>query len=522
MNRAKSLEEIANPDITWDIIIIGGGASGLGIALDAILRGYKTLLLEQSDFCKATSSRSTKLVHGGVRYLAQGNIGLVFEALQERGFLLKNAPHLVKNIRFVIPSYHFWRGYFYSFGLKIYDILAGNKSLGKSKHLNALEVQNFLPTVATKSLKNGTLYHDGQFDDARLGISLAQSAVANGAAVLNYMKVVAINKNQSNEIEGVTAIDLETETAYVLKTKVLVNATGVFADSILAMDTPEKQQSIIASQGTHLVLDAKFFPGETALMIPKTTDGRVLFAIPWYGKVLVGTTDILVEKESLEPRALESEIDFILLNLNQYLEKNIQKNDILSVFSGLRPLAKPASDGGKTKEISRSHKIMVSKSGLFSIIGGKWTTYRRMAEDVLDAVIVSGKLKKQRDCCTKNYKIFGYLEPLSIKTTLSSYGTAAQKIIDLAATNPELSELLHPNYPFIKAEVIWATRHEMARNVEDVLARRLRLLFLDARAAFEVAPTVAKLLAAENNFSEDWIQSQILSFQTIAKGYWIA
>lgn len=520
MNRDTSIALLNQNTITWDVIIIGGGATGLGIALDATLRGYQTLLLEQADFTKGTSSRSTKLVHGGVRYLAQGNISLVFEALHERGLLFKNAPHLTQNLSFIIPSYRVWGGYFYTLGLKIYDLLAGRLSLGHSTFIPAKEVHEHLPNLKTQHLKNGTMYHDGQFDDTRLGINLAQTSVENGAHLLNYMPVTGLEKDEKGQIHRVLATDLETGKRYSLKTKAAINATGVFADSILNMDEREKKPFIMASQGTHLVFDSKFFPSDYALMIPKTSDGRVLFAIPWYNKVVVGTTDTIVEQESLEPRALQQEVDFILNNLNRYLIKPVTKADVLSVFSGLRPLARPEKEQLKTKEISRSHKIIVSESGLVTIIGGKWTTYRRMAEDTLDRIIKMGILAP-RKCRTADFKIHGYSLNKDPKNPLQRYGTDAEGILKLVEENPQWGEKLHPDYPFIKAEVIWAVRYEMARKVEDILARRLRMLFLDARTAVVIAPEVARLIANERDKNDTWIQEEIRSFGVLARGYWL-
>ncbi len=520
MNRENSIEFLNQNNTNWDVIIIGGGATGLGIAVDASLRGHKTLLLEQSDFTKGTSSRSTKLIHGGVRYLTQGNIGLVFEALHERGLLFKNAPHLTQNLSFIVPSYQTWKGYFYTLGLKIYDVLAGRLSLGNSSYIDAEKVKKHLPNLKTKHLKNGTIYHDGQFDDARLGINLAQTSVENGAHVLNYMRVTGLEKNEKGTIHKVQATDLETGKDYGLNTKAVINATGVFADNILNMDEQEKKPIILSSQGTHLVFDSKFFPSDYALMIPKTSDGRVLFAIPWYTKVVVGTTDIIVEKESLEPKALQKEINFIIDTFNQYLVEPVTRADVLSVFSGLRPLARPQKEHLKTKEISRSHKIIVSKSGLVTIIGGKWTTYRRMAEDTLDYIQKKGILPKQK-CRTSNFKIHGFSLNQDTKNPLHRYGTDAAKILKLTEENPEWAAQLHPDYPFIKAEVIWAVRHEMARKVEDILARRLRILFLDARAAVLMAPETATLIANERKLPHSWTIEEIKNFEVLAKGYWL-
>lgn len=502
----------------WDVIIIGGGATGLGTALDSTTRGYKTLLLEQIDFAKGTSSRSTKLVHGGVRYLAQGNIDLVREALHERGLLFQNAPHLVSNLTFIIPNYK-WRGTFlYTIGLKIYDMLAGKLSLGKSKRISKKQTISKLQTIKTKGLKGGVLYHDGQFDDARLAVNIAQTCIEKGATVLNHFKVIELLKNNKGSINGVVVQDTETKATYRLNANAVINATGVFTDDILQMDNPLSKNLVRPSQGIHLVLDKSFLPGESAIMIPKTTDGRVLFLVPWHNRIVVGTTDTLLNSHSLEPNPLEEEVNFILETTNHYLNKSVGRKDVLSIFSGLRPLAAPKDKSAKTKEISRSHKIIVSNSGLITITGGKWTTYRKMAQDTIDKAIKLGKLNKQ-PCITHHLKLHGATANPHKKNHLSFYGTDETEILKLIQETPSLGEKLHHNLEFLKAEVVWAIRNEMARTVEDVLARRVRLLFLDSRAALEVAPLVADILAVELHKDEIWKQQQLEEFKTVAANY---
>lgn len=506
----------ANPD--WDVIIIGGGATGLGIALDSASRGFKTLLLEQIDFAKGTSSRSTKLVHGGVRYLAQGNIDLVKEALYERGLMLKNASHLVRNQSFIIPNYKWWDTFMYTVGLKMYDFLAGKLSFGKSERISKKETSNRLQTIKTEHLKGGVVYHDGQFDDSRLAINIAQTAIEQGATVLNHLKVEELLKDNNGVVNGVVAKDAETNISYSLKAKAIINATGVFTDEILKMDNPLTKNTIRPSQGIHLVLDKSFLPGNDAIMIPKTDDGRVLFLVPWHNRVVVGTTDTLLDSHSLEPKALEKEIDFILQTANRYLTKKVTKVDVLSLFAGLRPLAAPKDNSEKTKEISRSHKIFVSNSGLITIAGGKWTTYRRMAQDTLNKAIQLGKLPNVK-CKTKDLLIHGASENSRKSHHLYIYGTDQEGIIQLIKESPELGEKLHPRLEFVKAEVVWAIRNEMARTIDDVLARRVRVLFLDAKAAIELAPIVASILAKELNKDENWEKGQITSFIAIANHY---
>ncbi|WP_431242587.1 FAD-dependent oxidoreductase [Flavobacterium sp. P21] len=519
MNRSEQLSRLQNTE-KWDVIIIGGGASGLGTALDAASRGYKTILLEAVDFAKGTSSRSTKLVHGGVRYLEQGNIHLVKEALKERGLMAQNAGHLVKNQSFVIPNYNWWGGYFYTIGLKIYDLLAGSLSLGSSEYISKNKTIEMLPNVEENNLKNGVIYHDGQFDDSRLAINIAQTAVEKGACILNYIKVIDLLKDEKNQIIGVEVQDHETGEIHSIKGSVVINATGVFTNAIMKLNDAVYKKYIVPSQGIHLVFDKSFLPGENALMIPKTSDGRVLFAVPWHNRIVVGTTDTLIKKHSLEPIALENEIQFILETAQHYLAKKPTRADVLSVFAGLRPLAAPKEEGMSTKEVSRSHKIIISETGLITITGGKWTTYRKIAEDIIDKAIKTGKLSA-KSCVTEHLSIHGN------KTTSESdrqnhlyiYGTDISKIIELQQNNPELKEKLHHNHEFTMAEVVWAIRYEMARTVDDVLARRVRLLFLDARAAIESSEKVARLLAEELGHNETWKNKEILNFKKIARGF---
>ena len=517
-NRDNIVKTIADPEKTWDVIIVGGGATGLGAAVDAASRGYKTVLLEQADFAKGTSSRSTKLVHGGVRYLAQGDIGLVREALYERGLLLKNASHLVKNESFIIPNYEWWGGAFYTIGLTIYDLLAGKLGFGRAKHISKKDVIAKLPTINQKGLYGGVVYHDGQFDDSRLAVNLAQTALEQGATILNYFKVVSLLKSDQQKITGVVVTDAETGQTYELKGKTVINATGVFVDDLLQMDKPGKKPMVRPSQGVHIVLDRSFMPGEDALMIPKTEDGRVLFAVPWHDKLVVGTTDTPLNEHSLEPRALEEEIEFIIRTAKKYLTKVPTRKDVLSVFAGLRPLAAPEGGSSKTKEISRSHKLLVSESGLITITGGKWTTYRRMGEDTIDKAIEIGKLTA-KPSVTKDLPIHGSKTDVDRNDHLYIYGSDEEAVLAMLKENSEWARKLHLDMPYLKVEVIWAVRHEMARSVEDVLARRVRALFLNARAAIDMAPEVARLIAKELVKNKVWEEEQVQAFTNLANGY---
>ena len=517
MNRASSIKNIEE-NILWDIIIIGGGATGLGTAVDAASRGYKVLLLEQFDFAKGTSSRSTKLVHGGVRYLQQGNIKLIKEALQERGLLLQNAPHVCEPIQFVIPVYSWFKKWYYAAGLKLYDFISGKYSLGKTSVLTADEVKTILPTIDCRKLKGGILYFDGQFDDARLAINLAQTAVNYGATIINYCKVTGFIEEQ-NKISGVSCLDSIGGNNYQLKSTVVINATGVFTDDILKMAAPGHQPIIKVSQGIHIVIDKKYFPGNMGLMIPSTSDGRVLFAVPWHNKVVVGTTDTAINTANIEPLAQQQEINFVLEHINQYLQINISQKNILSVFAGLRPLVK-ISGKSNTALLPRDHTILVNENGLVTITGGKWTTYRIMAEQVINKAIKNSELEFKK-CVTANLKIQGYQQKnkLDHHHHLCCYGADAENVEDLVNTNPSLGQRIHPRYFFIKAQIVWAVQKEMAITVEDFLARRIRLLFLDAKAAIESANVVAEIMATELNKDQQWIQQQVEDFNKLAEGY---
>lgn len=515
--RNDSLSTIENTK-EWDIAIIGGGATGLGIAVDAASRGYKALLIEKHDFAKGTSSKSTKLVHGGVRYLANGDVKLVISALKERGLIFKNAPHVSFVQGFVIPSYNIFSKYKFLIGLKLYDWLAGRLRIGKSTLLSKKEVINKLPKVNQKNLIGGIQYFDGQFDDARLALNLGQTACEHGATILNYAEVTGILKNGEGKVEGIEFVDRDTNKKYTVKAKAVINATGIFVDDILKLDTATHKNLVRPSQGTHIVIDKKFLGKEDALMIPETSDGRVLFGVPWHDKVLLGTTDTPLNEHKIEPRPLEEEIEFILNTAADYLENPPTRKDVLSVFAGLRPLAAPKdNDGNSTKEISRDHKLIKSDSDLITITGGKWTTYRKMAEETVDMAIAVGKLIP-KDCKTPHLPIHGYSTEKRAGHW-QVYGSDAEKIQALVKENPSLGNKLHPDFEFIEAEVIWSCRNEMIYNVEDFLARRVRFLLLDAKASLQAAPRVAQLMAQELGKDQAWIDAQLESYKNLVANY---
>jgi glycerol-3-phosphate dehydrogenase len=515
MKRQDMLRNLRERKQPWDIAVIGGGATGMGVAVDAAARGFEVVLVEAHDFAKGTSSRSTKLVHGGVRYLEQGNVSLVMSALKERGLLRQNAPHLVHDLAFVVPNYSWWEAPFYGIGLKLYDLLAGKYGFGASRLLSKEQTLEILPALEPEELRGGVVYYDGQFDDARLLIHLAMTAAERGATLANYCPATGLLRDADGYVSGLTARDQETGEEFTINARIVVNATGVFTDSVRRMSDPDAEQLVVTSQGIHLVFDPSFLRGDTALMVPKTSDGRVLFVIPWHGHAVAGTTDTPVDAPSLEPRALDEEIDFILETAGRYLSRAPTRADVLSVYVGLRPLVK---GDGKTSALSRDHIIDVDRSGLLTITGGKWTTYRHMAEDCVDHAITLAKLRDE-PCPTKTLRIHGYLDESDELGDLQVYGADAELIRAIAEADPALGERLHPALPVIGAEVVWAAREEMARTVEDALARRTRALFLNASAAVEMAEPVADLLARELNRDRDWAITQTSAFRQLAQQY---
>ena len=520
MNRAEMLQRAVERRTPWDMVIVGGGATGAGIAVDAASRGYDVLLLEQHDFGKGTSSRSTKLVHGGVRYLEQGNISLVMEALKERGIMRQNAPHLVGDLAFVVPNYDWWEAPFYGLGLKVYNVLAGKYGFGDSQILSREETLERLPTIKTEGLRGGVVYFDGQFDDSRLLINLVQTAAEQGATLLNYARVTGFNAGPDGFLDGVVAIDEESGRELHVATRVVINATGPFADGVRRLTDPGAAPMIAPSQGVHLVFDRAFLPGRSAIMVPHTKDGRVMFAIPWHGHTLVGTTDTPIPEPVLEPRALDEEVAFILETAGQYLHRAPTRDDVLSVSIGIRPLVR-ADGASSTAALSRDHTIHIERSGLLTVAGGKWTTYRHMAEDAVNQAAMLARLP-EKTCVTRTLNIHGFHPHAEKFGALSVYGSDALVLQDLMRAHPPLAEPLHPALPYTKAEVIWAVRVEMARSVEDVLARRCRALFLNARAAVDMAPEVARLMAGELGEDDAWQRRQLAQFAETAACFQLA
>lgn len=500
----------------YDVIVIGGGATGLGVALEAQSRGYKTILFEAHDFGKGTSSKSTKLIHGGIRYLANLDFGLVHEGLSERFHFLNNVPHIAKIQGYMVPFYTRWDKLKYFIGINLYSLLSGSHKIGHSSFLNKNKTRQIAPELRPKHLLGSAIYYDGQFDDTRVLVSLLRTFQELGGVIHNYHEVISLNKDNASKITGVTIQDKLANKTFSVNAKVIINATGTLTDTILDMDEPDlAHKHVAAAQGTHLVFDKEVFNSTDALVIPKTTDGRILFVLPWHNKIVVGTTDLAVDKPTLDPKALDVEIDFILDTFNQYTVRTVTRLDIRSVFTGQRPLVKPNNKTNSAK-ISRKHEILYSQSGIISIVGGKWTIYRKMGEDTIDFAINKGLLPSYKSI-TKTLHLFGYTKDV-LAYPLSVYGSDAYKISQIQ-TETDNYALLHPDLPYLQAEVIYQVRYEMAKTVEDILARRTRALFLNAKAAIDSANIVAELMALEMEMNQDWVTNQVTMFTRYARQY---
>ncbi|MCY4398037.1 MAG: glycerol-3-phosphate dehydrogenase/oxidase [Gemmatimonadetes bacterium] len=500
----------------WHVIVVGGGCTGLATALDAAARGYRTLLVEQGDFAGGTSSRSTKLVHGGVRYLRQGQVQLVRSALRERRRLWRNAPHLVDNLPLIVPAYRWWERPWYGLGLKVYDALAGRRGLGRSRILGKRACRGLVSTLDGQGLRGGVLYHDGQFDDARLGWTLARTAANIGAVTVNYVEAVDLIEARGM-VKGVKLRDVTGGREWVAFGAVVVNAAGPFADSLRRMDEPGEGPPVVLSRGAHIVVSSAFLPGDSAVLVPSTDDGRVLFAIPWHGHVVIGTTDVRVESPERDPAPSEEEIDYLIDHAGRYLTRPIGRSDILSAWAGLRALAGTGSQD-TTAAISRDHSVSVSRRGLVTVAGGKWTTCRKVAQDTVDIAADVGGLSPTPSV-TATLRLHGFSRRREVLDPWRVYGTDAAGIREIEAHSPQLARLMHPSLPYRLSQAAWAARSEMAVRLEDVLARRTRALFLNARAALAAAPDVAAVMAAELGRSDDWADEEVRSFTTIAKRY---
>ncbi len=492
MNRKNILEKLKN-EAEFDVLVIGGGATGLGVALDAISRGYRVALVEKVDFGKGTSSKATKLLHGGVRYLQNGDVALVIEALKEREFVLTQAPHLSRIQKFVIPHYTHWQGWYYWAGLKTYDILSGAKSLGVTRKISKDETLEILPNLKQKGLKGGIEYTDGQFDDTRLCIDLVSTINRTGGAVLNYCELDSFLYDESDKINGGIVKDGMTGELFEVRSKSVVNATGVFAEQTMALESNDTDIKIVPARGSHIVLDRSFLQSDEAIMIPKTSDGRVLFLVPWHNVVIAGTTDVVSPELTMEPKATDQEINFILDNAAEYLEKKPTREDILSTFAGLRPLAAPKREGKKSKEISRSHKVIISNAGLVSVLGGKWTTFRKMGEDAIDKIIKKGMLPNRE--------------------------SRSEETVIYNGTPKSNDTYIHPKLPYNWSEIEKYIKEELVETAEDLLCRRTRCILLHKQATMEVLDEVIQLIAKIKDHDEVWQGKQRLAFAEVAKNY---
>jgi glycerol-3-phosphate dehydrogenase len=511
LNRAGSLARLA--DETFDVLIVGGGATGLGAAVDAAARGYRTALIEAEDFASGTSSRSTKLIHGGVRYLQRGNIGLVREALHERTVLRRNAPHLVSDLAFAVPAYHPFELAYYGAGLTAYDVLAGRTDFPRSRVVGPVRACALVPALARDGLRGAVVYHDGQFDDARLAVALARTADDRGAVVANYVRALSFTYDANGRISGALALDRESGAELTIRARATINACGPFADRVRALDEPAAPPLLAHSRGSHIVVRAEAFgPATAALLVPKTADGRVLFAIPWHEHVVIGTTDVPVPEPGPDPHPSGDEIAYILATVNRYLDTPLHRRDILAVFAGLRPLI--SGSATSTAKLSREHLVDVSRSGMVTITGGKWTTYRIMARDAVDAAMRTARLTPTPSQ-TEYLPLHGALALVPADDSVRVYGTDATAVAEIAARDTSLGTRLDPRLPYTGAHVVYGVRAEMARTVEDVLARRTRALFLDAAAARACAPRAAALIAAELGFDRVWIEAQLAHFDRL-------
>ena len=492
MNRNEIIQELESAE-DIDILVIGGGASGLGVALDGMSRGFKVAVLEKVDYGKGTSSKATKLLHGGVRYLQNGDVALVIEALREREYVLTKAPHLSRIQKFVIPHYSHWEGWYYWAGLKTYDLLSANRSLGRTSKISKSETLRLLPNLKKEGLKGGIVYSDGQFDDTRLCIDLVSTLHQKGSLTINYCSVDNFLYNNEGKIAGVKATDRILERTIEVKAKCVVNATGVFAEQTMALESEDTDIKIVPARGSHVVIDRSFLNSDEAIMIPKTSDGRVLFLVPWKNVVIMGTTDVVSENLTMEPKATDVEIDFILQNASQYLERIPTRKDILSTFAGLRPLAAPKKEGKKSKEISRSHKVIQSNAGLFSLLGGKWTTFRKMGEDTVDEIIDCGVLPHKRS---------------------KSEG------IDIHNGTPKTDgDFIHVKLPYTWSELQTYLENEQVQHAEDLLCRRTRCILLHKEATLSILDQAIQKIANHLGYDEKWMDQEKKRFMEIANSY---
>jgi glycerol-3-phosphate dehydrogenase len=528
MNRTHAISKLV-ANSSFDICIVGGGATGAGCALDAAARGYRVLLVEKEDFGAATSSKSTKLIHGGVRYLEQavkklswGQFTMVRKALKERSTLLKIAPHITRPLQLITPCRTWVEGLYYFIGLKLYDVLSGRTNLGSSELLTKRKALERIPTLKKPHVVSAVMYYDGQLDDQRFNLALVQTAAQQGAICLNHLALCSFETNGQGALTHANLRCQLTGAPYQVAAKVFVNATGPFADGLRGLANPKLPQRLRVSRGVHIVLPKPMMPSAQALLIPQTADGRLIFAIPYQKHLLVGTTDDEAVLTDADFGPTAAEVDYLLQYLNDYLDVNASPDDLMSGFGGLRPLVMAA--GGQTKDLIRDHEVELdAQSQLISILGGKWTTYRLMAKDTIDTA--ERILQRRVPCATHQLRLvgsqnFGHHTAIAlqqatgwdhevVKHLCSKYGDAALSIGQSTSTNPELAERLLPGMPYTHAELQHVLVHEMACTVKDVIGRRWGTQLANLQQAQQLIPVVGQLMAAHFGWNAEQCQQHI-------------
>jgi glycerol-3-phosphate dehydrogenase len=546
--RARALRAMARDEL--DVLVIGGGITGAGVALDAAARGYHVALVEKGDFASATSSRSTKLVHGGIRYLPQLDIPLVREALAEQRRLLRNAPYLVRPLTFVLPLYRGARrpvgvpiapprgiglGLMLDAGLWLYDTMADRLGRGHHRWISAGEALALAPSLRPDGLKSAYLYTDAQTNDTQLTLAVLRTAAAHGGALANYAEVTGFIRQggaATGRLSGATVRDVLGGEQLTLRARHIVNATGIFAEQVERLTGDESRVRIEPSKGIHLVVDrARAGLDAMAVVVPETEDGRILFVVPWGGRALIGTTDT-GGGDLDDPTATPDDIAYLLRHVNRVLDRDLTEADLLSVYAGYRPLVR--TKAGATARLSRSHVVMEHpKNGLVTIVGGKLTTYRLMAQQVVDRLAARDGLKRTHP--TERLPLAGsegwpeareHLEqraralglPADVTAHLAfNYGRDAETVLEIAAEAPSLGERLVPDLPYLRAEVLYAVRHATAQRLEDVLARRTRLSIEDGRRGTGVAAEVARLMAGELGWPAERVCAEVEAYVAAVK-----
>jgi len=539
--RTTYLERLARE--RFDVLVIGGGITGAGVALDATARGYSVALVEKADFASGTSSKATKLVHGGIRYLPQFDFALVHEALVERGLLVRNVPFLVRPLAFVLPLYEnahrpvgipfappkgYGLGLMLDAGLWMYDLMAGRLNVARHKRISAQKALELTPALRGDGLKEAFLYYDAQTNDTRLTVTVLRTAAQRGAVITNYTEVIGFTR-ADGKLNGARVRDVQTGQEFTVSARHIVNAAGVFAERVTALTGDESRVAIEPSKGVHLVVARERVRiTDTALVLPETDDGRILFVIPWGARAVIGTTDTGTGNLD-DPEASPQDIAYLLDHVNRYMKVNLSGDDILSVYAGYRPLVKSKEE--RAANLSRTHVVLQEPNGMVVIVGGKLTTYRRMAQDTMDVIAkrdgmaiahpterlplagAVGWRDAQREIEERG-RALG-LDQRVIEHLEFNFGGNARGVLDVIGEDPALGEKIISDLPYLRAEVIYACRAEMAQTLEDVLARRTRIMLEDADRGAGVAEPVATLMARELGWSSDRVRSEVEKYRTL-------